>query len=331
MPPIRIVVAPGLLPFDLTRGGSLFDFHATAQHQSVRVLRAGRDHAGQLPVQGRLPRGALRRPGSPTTAPSRASASPTTSRRPAPCCASPTPERSKRRSTRICCSPARPESAGWLRTSSEPTPVPIQPGYRNQFNTGLAAGHRQVPAGGRRLLLEVHAQRVRLQHAAEHHASPSRSPGTTRSSTASPAASAPPTCTASRPTGRSAIRARDTSRRKIGGLISQGAPLAGGVFRIDHDQAFQSTGVFRYQHKNAEWIASHLAVRQRPGGERRAGCRRGAGADRRAAGVDRPGLRRMCSPRSPTPSRPVQRPGHVEAAHAAASRPRRTTTTIPTA
>ena len=40
-----------------------------------------------------------------------------------------------------------------------------------------------------------------------------------------------------------------------GGLIFQGAPLAGGVFRIDHDQAFQSTGVFRYQHKNAEWIA----------------------------------------------------------------------------
>jgi hypothetical protein len=42
---------------------------------------------------------------------------------------------------------------------------------------------------------------------------------------------------------------------EVGGLISQGAPLAGGVFRIDHDQAFQSTGVFRYQHKSAEWIA----------------------------------------------------------------------------
>lgn len=40
-----------------------------------------------------------------------------------------------------------------------------------------------------------------------------------------------------------------------GGLIFQGAPLAAGVFRIDHDQAFQSTGVFRYQHKKAEWMA----------------------------------------------------------------------------
>jgi hypothetical protein len=42
---------------------------------------------------------------------------------------------------------------------------------------------------------------------------------------------------------------------ETGGLISQGTPLAGGVFRIDHDQAFQSTGVFRYQHKSREWIS----------------------------------------------------------------------------
>jgi hypothetical protein len=42
---------------------------------------------------------------------------------------------------------------------------------------------------------------------------------------------------------------------EVGGLVSQGAPLAGGVFRIDHDQAFQSTGVFRYQHKSNEWVS----------------------------------------------------------------------------
>jgi hypothetical protein len=42
---------------------------------------------------------------------------------------------------------------------------------------------------------------------------------------------------------------------ETGGLVPQGAPLASGVFRIDHDQSFQSTGVFRYQHKNNEWIA----------------------------------------------------------------------------
>ena len=41
-----------------------------------------------------------------------------------------------------------------------------------------------------------------------------------------------------------------------GGLIPQGTPLNGGVFRIDHDQAFQSTVSLRYQRpKNAEWIS----------------------------------------------------------------------------
>jgi hypothetical protein len=41
-----------------------------------------------------------------------------------------------------------------------------------------------------------------------------------------------------------------------GGLIPQGAPLVNGVFRIDHDQAFQSTANFRYQRPhNAEWIS----------------------------------------------------------------------------
>ena len=43
---------------------------------------------------------------------------------------------------------------------------------------------------------------------------------------------------------------------ETGGLVFQGAPLAAGVFRIDHDQAFQSTMNFRYQRPhNGEWIA----------------------------------------------------------------------------
>jgi hypothetical protein len=41
-----------------------------------------------------------------------------------------------------------------------------------------------------------------------------------------------------------------------GGLIFQGTPLNGSVFRIDHDQEFQSTMTLRYQRpKNAEWVA----------------------------------------------------------------------------
>jgi hypothetical protein len=40
-----------------------------------------------------------------------------------------------------------------------------------------------------------------------------------------------------------------------GGLVPQGTPLNGSVFRIDHDQAFQSTANFRYQRKKAEYVA----------------------------------------------------------------------------
>ena len=43
---------------------------------------------------------------------------------------------------------------------------------------------------------------------------------------------------------------------ETGGLIFQGAPLGSGVFRIDHDQEFQSTLNLRYQRPhNAEWVA----------------------------------------------------------------------------
>jgi hypothetical protein len=43
---------------------------------------------------------------------------------------------------------------------------------------------------------------------------------------------------------------------ETGGLIPQGQPLGGSVFRIDHDQAFQSTLNVRYQRPhNAEWVA----------------------------------------------------------------------------
>jgi hypothetical protein len=43
---------------------------------------------------------------------------------------------------------------------------------------------------------------------------------------------------------------------ETGGLVPQGVPLTSGVFRIDHDQAFQSTLNLRYQRpKNAEWIS----------------------------------------------------------------------------
>lgn len=42
---------------------------------------------------------------------------------------------------------------------------------------------------------------------------------------------------------------------EVGGLVPQGGSIGTGVFRVDHDQAFQSTVNLRYQRKSAEWIA----------------------------------------------------------------------------
>ena len=61
--------------------------------------------------------------------------------------------------------------------------------------------------------------------------------------------SAPQTFTASRPIRHSATPAPDTSRRRLAGLIFQGTANVPGVFRIDHDQAFQQTTNLRYQRK----------------------------------------------------------------------------------
>ncbi len=47
--------SPALLPFDLSRGGQLFNFHAAANINQYAHLRAGCHHGRQLPVQHRLP------------------------------------------------------------------------------------------------------------------------------------------------------------------------------------------------------------------------------------------------------------------------------------
>ena len=61
---------------------------------------------------------------------------------------------------------------------------------------------------------------------------------------------------ASRLTGPSVTPGLDITPPESGGLIPQGAPLVAGVFRIDHDQAFQSTLNLRYQRPhNAEWVS----------------------------------------------------------------------------
>jgi len=50
---------PGLIPYDLRRGGSLFGFHGTHNVNQFRDLCARCHYGGPLPVQYRILRGTL--------------------------------------------------------------------------------------------------------------------------------------------------------------------------------------------------------------------------------------------------------------------------------
>ena len=158
----------GLLPFDLTRGGSLFAFHGTANINQYAFYVQDAITAGHFlfNVGFRLDRydGLISKTG-------------------------PEPRLGiayniKKTGTVLRVAYARtfetPFNENLLLSSATGVgglgqnvfgskAVPIQPGFRNQFNTGFQQAIGKLPAGGRRLLLEVHAQRVRFQHAAEHH------------------------------------------------------------------------------------------------------------------------------------------------------------------
>ena len=128
-----------LLPFDLSRGGSLFTFHQTANINQYAAYFEDHITLGHLVVNAgfRLERyngltsntGVEPRLGSLTT-----------SNTPPPCCALLTRAPWKRLLTKICCSRAPQAQAASRRTFSGSTSVPIRPGVRNQFNTGLQQG-----------------------------------------------------------------------------------------------------------------------------------------------------------------------------------------------
>ncbi|HXJ37679.1 MAG TPA: TonB-dependent receptor [Bryobacteraceae bacterium] len=133
-------------------------------------------------------------------------------------------------------------------------PVPVQPGRRNQFNAGLQQ------ALGRYLLLDADYFWKYTNNGYDFSTllnstiafpvawSKSKLDGVTgRLSTINI-------------NGFQAVWTFGHTRARYfppetGGLIPQGAALGDGVFRIDHDQAFQSTLTGRYQHKTAEWVA----------------------------------------------------------------------------
>jgi hypothetical protein len=246
--------SPGLLPFDLTRNGHLFAFHATANINQYAAYAQDSITEGNFTINigFRLDRydGLTSKFG-------------------------PQPRAGvayniKRTGTVLRAAYSRtfetPFNENLLLSSSTgigglasnvfgSTSVPISPGFRNQFNTGLQQ------AIGRFLLVDADYFWKYTHNAfdfstllnttitfpiAWHN---SKNDGVTgRVSTINLK-------------GFQAYWTFGHTRARYyppedGGLIPQGAPLAAGVFRIDHDQAFQSTINLRYQRpKNAEWIA----------------------------------------------------------------------------
>ncbi len=245
--------APGLLPFDLTRGGQLFAFHATANINQYAGYGQDSMTFGNLTfnIGFRLDRydGLVSKTG-------------------------PQPRTGlayniKRTGTVLRAAYSRtfetPFNENLLLSSATgvgglasnvfgSTAVPISPGFRNQFNTGLQQSI------GRYLLVDADYFWKYTHNAFDFNSllnttitfpiawHNSKNDGVTcRVSTINlKGFQGYWTC------GHTRARYYPP---EDGGLIPQGAPLAAGVFRIDHDQEFQSTLNLRYQRKNAEWIA----------------------------------------------------------------------------
>jgi len=246
--------SPGLLPFDLTRGGQLFAFHATAninqyagylqdsitiRNWTVNIGYRQDRYDGLVSKSGPQPRAGLAYNIKPTGTVLRAAYSRTFE----------TPFNENlllSSSTGV---------GGLASNVFGSTSVPIAPGFRNQFNTGLQQSITKY------ILLDADYFWKYTHNAydfstllnttitfpiAWHN---SKNDGVTcRVSTINlKGFQGYWTC------GHTRARYYPP---EDGGLIPQGAPLANGVFRIDHDQAFQSTLNLRYQRpKNAEWIA----------------------------------------------------------------------------
>ena len=246
--------AAALLPFDLTRGGRLFNFHAAANinqyafyvqdaitlgHLSINIGFRLDQYDGLSTKTGPQPRAGLAYNIKKTGTVLRASYAR----------AMETPFNEN-----LLLSSAT-GTGGLAQNVFGSVPVPIQPGFRNQFNTGFQQ------AIGKFLLVDADYFWKYTHNAydfstllnttitfpiAWHN---SKLDGVTgRVSTTNLK-------------GFQAYWTLGHTRARFfppedGGLIPQGTPLASGVFRIDHDQAFQSTVNLRYQRKkNEEWIA----------------------------------------------------------------------------
>src|SRR5450432_4168760 len=246
--------SPGLLPFDLTRGGSLFAFHATRNINQFAVyaqdaitaghfqfnfgLRVER-YDGVASSNGLEPRAGIAYHIKGTGTVLRAAYARTME----------TPFNENLLLSSVT------GTGGLAQGVFGADAVPLQPGRRNQFNTGLQQ------AIGKYLVADVDCFWKYTHNAYDF--------GTLLNTTLtfpiswhnSKLDGVTGRVSTTNLHGFQAYWTFGHTRARYfppenGGLIFQGAPLAAGVFRIDHDQAFQSTLNLRYQRPhNAEWVS----------------------------------------------------------------------------
>ena len=244
--------APGLLPFDLTRGGKLFVFHDTAnvnqyagylqdsislKNFTINIGYRQDRYDGLISKAGPQPRAGVAYNVKRTSTVLRAAYSRTFE----------TPFNEN-----LLLSSAT--GVGGLATNVfGSTSVPISPGFRNQFNTGFEQSvTKYVLVDADYFWKYTHNAfdfstllNTTITFPISWHNSKNDGFTCRASSINIKGFQAYWTC------GHTRARYYPP---EDGGLIPQGAALANGVFRIDHDQAFQSTINLHYQHKKAEWI-----------------------------------------------------------------------------
>ena len=245
---------PGLLPFDLSRGGSFFDFHAlhninqyafyiadeiTLGHFTIAAGLREDQYGGLASANGVQPRLGISYLVKPTGTVIRAAYSRTFE--------TPFNENLLLSSS---------TGAGGLAQNifGASASVPIQPGFRNQFNAGL---QQKL---GRYFLFDADYFWKFTHNAYDFDVlfnTPIAFPIAWHNSKIDGFTGRLSTVNIH---GFQAYTTFGHNRARyfppeVGGLIFQGAALDSGVFRIDHDQAYQQTTDLRYQHaKNGPWF-----------------------------------------------------------------------------